>query len=361
MKIIYYSLFSLFLGFTLFVENSYSQDSYEDSPVIYGKRIVDSNYDAIDTVYWEPTTSHIDEVVGYYFRLAGGQTPWAEWIEIYIDDPNVTSWNNVDDGDGPYEEGWERWFQVRYDFGDNGLGPWSDKLIIEMFDDFKEYIYPDTITSQVPTVTASREVLANGKVKDTMTWTTLDNMGYLIGYDTRRTTDGGRTWWTSDGYVDDPAVLTWNSKDDAGQEWRNVRRGFQVRYDFGPGGYGWWSKIFYVDEQAPPSNPNDPDTSQVPTVTASREILSNGKVKDTINWTAPNNTNGLVGYDTRRTINDGGHWWTSGGYVSDPSVTTWNSQDNAGQEWDNRRRGFQVRYDFGSDGYGPWSEIFYID
>lgn len=203
-------------------------------------------------------------------------------------------------------------------------------------------------------MTASRELLSNGKVRDTIYWTPNPVSDEVTGYETRRTTDEGRSWWTSNGYVDDPNRLTWNSKDDAGQEWRNIRRGFQVRYAYGRELYGPWSEIFYL-------TPVIPDTRQVPTITALREVLSNGKVNDTLIWDRPDNSTGLAGYDIRRTTDGGQTWWTSNGYVDDPAVLTWNAVDDADGPWRNIRRGFQVRYDFGAAGFGPWSDAFYIE
>ena len=327
-------------------------------PTVTATRELFTNGEVKDTINWTPPDNPIG-LLGHDIRwtIDDGET-WGTQ-NGYVTSALQLTWNSQDDGLQEWDNT-RRGFQVRYDFGGYiGYGPWSETVYLDPKSLSSDP--NDPATSQVPTVTATREVLANGKVKDTINWTAPDNTTGLVGYDTRRTTDDGSTWWTSDGYVDDPAVLTWNSQDNAGQEWDNIRRGFQVRYDFGSDGYGPWSDIFYRNYREPSYNPGDPVTSQIPTVTGTRIILSNGKVKDTINWTAPANTTGLVGYDTRRTTDSGYTWWTSGGYVSDPNVTTWNSKDNAGQEWDNRIRGFQVRYDFGSDGYGPWSYTFYLD
>ena len=317
---------------------------------------------------------------------------------------------------------------------------------------------------EAPVVSAYRELLWAGWVKDTITWTAPLSEG-VVGYDTRRTTDEGKSWWTSGGYVDDPNQLTWNSNDNADGPWSNIKRGFQVRYDFGSHGMGPWSETVYIEKQ--PFQPqligligddhfslfhrdhtfvdnriilyvqegvdewdpdgdsrelfdsyDDPDNrplyldgelpfhtitthrectvkrvfitrvdyrthwetsnelsygdlepdefiadcpNEKPVVTATREVLANGKVNDTMLWDAPENSEGLVGYDTRRTTNGGYSWWTSHGYVDDINQLSWSAKDDAGQEWRNIRRGFQVRYHFGGHKYGPWSEIFYIN
>lgn len=100
--------------------------------------------------------------------------------------------------------------------------------------------------------------------------------------------------------------------------------------------------------------------NESPDLTVERVLLENGKVDDHVKWTAAR-TAGVVGYDTRRTTDGGRYWWTHKGRVDDPAKREWSTVDDAGEEWDNKRRGFQVRYDFGDKGMGPWSEIEYVE
>ena len=91
---------------------------------------------------------------------------------------------------------------------------------------------------------------------------------------------------------------------------------------------------------------------QVPNLSVERKVLTNGKVEDTMSWTDPPES--VVGIYTRRSTDGGVSWWTHKGYVADPEQTEWSSKDDAGEEWSNRKRWFQARYDFGDVGKGPW-------
>lgn len=125
-----------------------------------------------------------------------------------------------------------------------------------------------------------------------------------------------------------------------------------------PAYYDWKkfgdAEAIEAHKKALAERPND-----MPEITVHREYLPNGKVNDSIEWNKPERK-GCVGYNTRRTTDGGRSWWTSHGYVSDPEITTWSAKENANEEWSNRRRGFQVQYDF-TDGYGPWSATAYLE
>ena len=307
------------------------------------------NYDAI---FWTKPESDL-EVVGYEFRYSDddGRT----WTEHTLVGSDALVWRNTTHGNGYWEER-DMYFQVRADFGDEGFGPWSHMLFIRWHE--IGYVYP--FTYDTPSVTGHREILANGKVNDTINWSGKPDDFDVVGYDIRyRSRNTGAYQYI---HIDDATIQTWSSLDDEGLELNDVERRFHVSYLIEYGGEviaSDYSYPFFLRSETI-------DRSITPSVSVVREAIEGGVI-DTVSWGKHPDQEYVNQYNVSWT-NDGGKTWPDwpfeSGYIPDKNKRTWNNLDDAGEVWSNTRRGFRVRYGYyigNVHSSGPWSEIVYVD